>query len=43
MPESTHPVQIGLQRRDKKARISKAVTMSAYEVYCHVFAPKKQS
>ena len=34
----THPVQVG--RRGEKGRCPVAVTMKAYEVYCHVFAPQ---
>ena len=34
----THPVQT-VDR--KGGRINKAVTLAAYEVYCHVFAPQE--
>ncbi len=36
----THPVQRNLNRRDA-ARIRTEVTLSAYEVYSHVYAPQK--
>jgi hypothetical protein len=36
----THPVQI--QRyRNEQARVNTFVTLRAYEVYCHVFAPQE--
>ncbi len=34
-----HPVQRNHQRGS--AKITSAVTMAAYEVYCHVFAPQE--
>ena len=38
MPDKIHPVQtIGR----KAGKISSDVTMRAYEVYCHVFAPQE--
>jgi hypothetical protein len=36
MAPETHPVQA----RHTPKRINKAVTMRAYEVYCHVYAPQ---
>lgn len=36
----THPVQTP-NRFHESARLTTAVTMRAYEVYCHVFAPQE--
>ena len=38
----THPVQnhYDASRRHKRAQAPKVVTMRAYEVYCHVYAPQ---
>ena len=36
----THPVQTP-NRFGEPARLTTAVTMRAYEVYCHVFAPQE--
>jgi hypothetical protein len=35
----THPVQTNAYRREG-ARVPQAITMAAYEVYCHVWAPQ---
>ncbi|MCP4116499.1 MAG: hypothetical protein GY737_14025 [Desulfobacteraceae bacterium] len=37
----THPVQTKANGRKGQGRISKAVTMKAYEVYCHVFSEQE--
>ena len=37
---AVHPVQIN--RRDLTAEVSTLVTLKAYEVYCHVFAPQEE-
>ena len=39
MSVETHPVQ--KPRGSGQARVSTKVTLKAYEVYCHVFAPQK--
>lgn len=39
MDIETHPVQKSSSREN--AVIPKAVTMRAYEVYCHLFGPQK--
>jgi len=36
----SHPVQLP-RRRPEKAACPKVVTMAAYEVYCHVYAPQE--
>jgi hypothetical protein len=36
----THPVRVP-HRRPDKAACPKVVTMAAYEVYCHVYAPQE--
>lgn len=36
----THPAQVQ-GRQGPRARLPKIVTMRAYEVYCHVFAPQE--
>jgi hypothetical protein len=36
-----HPVQTNLKHRYQGAKIPKAVTMRAYEVYSHVHAPQE--
>ena len=36
----THPVQMAHLLPREQARITTAVTMAAYEVYCYVFAPQ---
>lgn len=36
----THPVQLPY-RRPEKVCCPKTVTMAAYEVYCHVYAPQE--
>lgn len=41
MPDTkTHPVQTNSYRRSG-ARVPVVVTMRAYEVYCHVYAPQE--
>lgn len=39
MESETHPVQVSHGRRE--ARCPKVVTLRAYEVYCHVYAPQE--
>lgn len=34
-----HPVQMGRTDPNHVARISKAVALRAYEVYCHLYGP----
>ena len=45
MPEppaaETHPVQMPTIYPSKKTRLPTTVTMQAYEVYCHVYAPQE--
>jgi hypothetical protein len=36
----THPVQTSRQYGQAQAVVPKIVSMRAYEVYCHVFAPQ---
>ena len=40
MEVETHPVQTPQGRREQ-GRAPKTVTMAAYEVYCHVYAPQE--
>jgi hypothetical protein len=37
----THPVQVKRIGYGQRARAPQAVTMAAYEVYCHVYAPQE--
>lgn len=40
----THPIQMphtSYAQRSEGARLSKAVTMRAYEVYCHLYGPQE--
>ena len=36
----THPVQINRKSRELSGKIPQAVSLKAYEVYCHVYAPQ---
>jgi hypothetical protein len=40
MESETHPVQTPQGRREQGAA-PKVVTLAAYEVYCHVYAPQE--
>lgn len=37
----THPVQTNVNRSTVQGKAPKTVTMLAYEVYCHVYAPQE--